>query len=184
LETVRGFTAFDILKVGGNGRYVVQGVKVGTYGSVDVHAVTKVGAGSNAYIVSRAGARKLINTIVPIREHYDGYLRNLYQHRCTVFETSPRLTSLQPESANSTIGGVRDIARYSTSITRNVEAAVYRAQHNIRRRVFNLRRFGLAYITKSGFSKLVLEDPIIAAPVACPPQPNAAKSAVLSCGRG
>lgn len=165
-EVVRAFRAFDILKVGGNGQYTVDAVRVGNFSGVDVLAVAKFGAGANAYIVSRPGAWKLINTILPIREHYDGYLRNIYQHQCAIFETSPRLTSLQPECLNSTIGGNRDIYRYSTSIMRNLEAAVFRAKHNVMRRVFNLRRFGFAYITKAGFTKLVSVDPPIEAALA------------------
>jgi glycosyl transferase, family 25 len=161
VEVLSSFTAFDILKVGGNGRYVVDSVKIGTFGSVDVHAVTKVGAGANAYIVSRMGAQKLVDSIVPIREHYDAYLRNLYRHRCSVFETSPRLTTLQPECTNSTIGGDRKTYRYSKSVRRNLQAAAYRARHNCGVRMFNFRRFGWAYLFKSGFSKLVLEDPIL-----------------------
>lgn len=153
LDAADAIGEFDLLKLGGLGPFVAEGVINATVGGVNVLAVITFGSCTHGYIVTQSGAEKLIPSILPVREPYDNFLRNNYEHKCRIFETSPWLVSLQNEAFDSTIGGGRTLKPYSYSVIRNIAATKDRIRYNVKRHLFNLRRFGLAYITRSGFTK-------------------------------
>lgn len=144
---------FDILKLGGVGPRVTEGIVKAAADDFHILAVLTFGACTHAYVVSRAGASKLSSTIFPVREPYDAFMRNINRHKCTIFESSPWLIGLGEECALSTIGGERKTLRYSYSLREIVESFKFRIEYNVMKRVYNIRRFGLAYITRSGFTK-------------------------------
>ena len=63
---------------------------------------------------------------------------------------------------DSTIGGGRTGKRYTLSVAKNISSALFRLEYNIGRRVFNLGRFGIAYLAKSGFVKGLVQKPPLA----------------------
>ena len=151
---------FDFMKLSGYGTPLLFGKIVAISEDVKVLAALSLSACSHAYIVSHKGARKLIGTILPISDPYDLFLRNVYVHKCSNYETSPWLAKLSDQAANTTIGGDRNSRRRVTSLRRNVRSAAFRLRYNIRRRLFNLGRFGISYVTKSGFVKLPSSKPL------------------------
>lgn len=156
-----GLSNFDILKLASADIKFVEGEPAYKYGDTQVLAVTTFAGGAYAYVVTRKGAEKILRKLLPIRETYDAYLRNLYVHRCQIFETTPHLATLHELNNDSTIGGGRAGRRYSLSVAENISSALFRLEYNIGRRIFNLRRFGIAYLTKSGFVKAaVLKQPL------------------------
>jgi glycosyl transferase, family 25 len=151
-DVITGFGDFDILKLGGSGKYVSRGVvQKDCNGTVVVAALT-FGLGAHGYVVSRSAAEKIAGTIVPIKDAYDSFLRNVYVHKCNIFETSPWLVNLQKETFNSTIGDGRSMNKRGTTLRHNLAGMAFRLKYNTMKRVFNLRRFGVSYITKSGFT--------------------------------
>ncbi len=153
LNVAAAMEDFDITKIGGWGKYISEGVALTDCQGVRIAAVVTFGVCSHAYIVSRSGAQKLINSILPVRAPYDSFLRNVHVHQCNIYETSPWLSSLQPEYENSMIGDRRVTYRRPLAVWSHLRAMFSRLQHNTGTSVFNLRRFGLAYLTKKGFSK-------------------------------
>jgi glycosyl transferase family 25 len=145
---------FDFMKISGYGSPTLSGRIVTRSGNVTIIEILSVGSCTHAYIVSPAGARKLINTILPIGDPYDLFLRNVYVHKCSIYETSPWLAKLSDEAANSTIGGDRTSSPRTASFNRFFRSAVFRLRYNVMRTLFNLGKFGFSYITKSGFVKL------------------------------
>lgn len=144
---------FDVLKLGGSsGNGFIFGKTIATTGDVAAIGVLKPSTGAQAYVVSRMGARKLIQRVLPISDPFDHYLRNLYQHGCPIVEASPWLAGFSVDNDISNIGGTRNSLRSSPSLTKNARSAAFRLRHNVMRRVFNLRRFGLSYVTESGFA--------------------------------
>jgi glycosyl transferase family 25 len=156
-RVVAGLPNFDILKIGSAGPKFTEGKLACKYDNTQVLAVTTFGGGAFAYVVTREGAEKILHKLLPIRETYDAYLRNLHVHRCHIFETAPHLAGLHELNDDSTIGGGREGNRYSPSITQNISSALFRLEYNIGRRIFNLRRFGISYLTKSGFMKALAQ---------------------------
>jgi GR25 family glycosyltransferase involved in LPS biosynthesis len=146
--------AFDLVKLGGGGHRLAPGRVALSAGGVSVVAVVAPTVGAYAYVVSRSGARKLVRTVLPVREPFDTFLRNVHVHRCAVFETSPRLARESEHGVRSTIGGSRVPLRHSPSLRKSVRSAAFRLHYNVMRRLFNLRRFGLAYITRAGLMRL------------------------------
>lgn len=157
-----GLSNFDILKLASAGIKFVEGKPAYNYGNTQVLAVTTFAGGAYAYVVTREGAEKILRKLLPIRETYDAYLRNLHVHRCRIFETTPHLAALHELNNDSTIGGGRTGRRYSLSIAKNISSALFRLEYNIGRRIFNLRRFGAAYLTKSSFVKAMAQKPPLA----------------------
>jgi glycosyl transferase family 25 len=153
LDAANAVGAFDILKLGGIGPYVAEGVIKATVDDLRILATVTFGVCAHGYIVSRTGAEKLVATILPVREPYDAFLRNVHVHKCSIFETSPWLVTLQDECTNSTIGGDRSHIPQSYSISEHIASIRFRIEYNVMRRICNFRRFGLAYITRAGFSK-------------------------------
>jgi glycosyl transferase, family 25 len=153
LDAANAIGEFDLLKLGGVGPYASEGVVKATVGDVHVLATLTFGVCAHGYLVSRAGASKLISTILPVREPYDAFLRNVHVHKCSVFETSPWIVTLHDEFNNSTIGGERKAIRGSYSLRENIASMKFRISYNVMRRACNLRRFGFAYITRAGFTK-------------------------------
>jgi len=142
--------SFDFMKISGNGTPLLPGKIAARSNDVTVLSTLSVSNGSFGYIVSPAGARKLANSIVPISDPYDLFLRNIYVHKCSTYETSPWLVTLSSEAAISDIGGNRNSTQRMTSLSKNLRSAMFRLQYNIRRKLFNLGRFGISYVTKSG----------------------------------
>jgi glycosyl transferase family 25 len=153
LIAVRPVT-FDLIKLGGYGTRLAPGRVVAQSSTVHLVAVVSPTVCSHAYLVSRSGAEKLVRTILPVREPFDAFLRNVYQHRCAIFETSPWLATTSHNAAESTIGARPAPRRYSPSIPKTLRSAAFRIRYNVLRRLFNLRRFGFSYVTKSGFVRL------------------------------
>jgi GR25 family glycosyltransferase involved in LPS biosynthesis len=137
----------------GFGERLAPGKVVHEIDGVRVLAVVTPSVCAHAYIVSPEGARKLARAILPINAPYDAFLRNIYTHKCLIFETSPWIARLSPDATDSTIGGDRRPKRWSPSLTQTARSAMFRLEYNVLRRLFNLRRFGLSYFTKSDFVK-------------------------------
>lgn len=146
--------AFDLLKVGGYLGGLDYGKVLYRLDGVSVVAVLSPSVCAHGYVVTRRGARKLASTILPVREPYDAFLRNVHDHGCIIFETSPWLVLASADAAESYIGGTRQPRRSSLSIRKTLRSAAFRLRYNVMRRVFNLRRFGLSYVTRSGFRRL------------------------------
>jgi glycosyl transferase family 25 len=77
-----------------------------------------------------------------------------HQHKCTIFETSPWLVRASANAAESTIGGSRQPLRATPSLGKTLRSVAFRLKYNVMKRLFNLRRFGIAYITRSGFVRM------------------------------
>lgn len=152
--SIEAFPNFDILKIGGHGLKLRPGKIVAASQGVRIVSVLMPSVCSHAYIVSRSGASKLVKSMLPLAEPFDAFLRNLYQHKCTIYETSPWLAGLSSQSGASAIGGDRSSQVISGSPVKIVRSALWRLRHNTLRHVHNLRRFGFFYISKSGFVKL------------------------------
>ena len=150
----------DFMKISGSGDPLLFGKVYEKSDDVTIIAVPSISSGAHAYIVSRAGARKLINTILPVSEPYDLFLRNIYAHKCAIFETSPWLAKLSDDAANTTIGGDRISPRRSASLNKTMRSAAFRLRYSVMRRMFNLGRFGVSYLRKSGFVKLPSSKPL------------------------
>lgn len=147
--------AFDLVKLGGAGGHLSLGRVALASGGVSVVAVVAPTVGAYAYVVSPAGARKLVRTMLPVREPFDAFLRNVHVHRCAVFETSPWLAKeSEAHGGRSTIGGSRLTFRRSPSLSKTLRSAAFRLRYNVMRGLFNLRRFGPAYITGAGLVRL------------------------------
>ena len=151
---VDAMPAFDVLKVGGYLGGLGYGKVIFRREGVSVAAVLSPSVCAHGYVVSRRGAAKLASTILPVREPYDAFLRNVHDHACVIFETSPWLVLASADAAESCIGGTRQPRRSSLSFRKTVRSAAFRLRYNVMKRVFNLRRFGLSYITRSGFTCL------------------------------
>lgn len=151
-DVITNFGGFDILKLGGKGNHVSRGVVQKDCNGTVVVAAVKFGLGAHAYIVSRSAAEKIANTIIPIRDPYDAFLSNAYVHKCNIFETSPWLVALQPKFTRGATGANSQKHEKAT-LKHNLAGMAFYLKYNTMRRVFNLRRFGLSYITKSGFTK-------------------------------
>jgi glycosyl transferase family 25 len=145
---------FDLIKLGGYGSRLAPGRVVAQSSTVHLVAVVSPTVCSHAYLVSRSGAEKLARTILPVREPFDAFLRNVYKHRCAIFETSPWLATTSDDADQSTIGERLTSRRGSPSIWKTLRSAAFRIRYNVLRRLFNLRRFGICYATKSGFVRL------------------------------
>ena len=119
-----------------------------------VVAVLSPSVCAHGYVVTKRGARRLASTVLPVREPYDAFLRNVHRHKCMIFETSPWLVRASKDAAESSIGGNRRPLRATSSLSKTLRSAAFRLEYNVMKRLFNLRRFGLAYITRSGFMSL------------------------------
>ncbi|WP_088343772.1 MULTISPECIES: glycosyltransferase family 25 protein [Rhodomicrobium] len=151
-SAVQALPNFDILKIGGYGRCGPIGKAAARAGDVTIVAVISPSTCSAAYIVSKSGARKLVATVLPVGDPFDLFLRNVYVHKCSVFETSPWLATHPLDMSNTTIGGDRGSARRTVSFSRNLRSVMFRLRYNTMNWVFNLRRFGTSYLTKSQFA--------------------------------
>jgi glycosyl transferase family 25 len=145
---------FDVLKVGGYLGGLAPGKVVCRQDGLSVVAVLSPSVCAHGYIVSKRGARKLASTVLPVREPYDAFLRNIHQHKCMIFETSPWLVRASKDAAESSIGGTRQPMRATSSLSKTLRSAAFRLEYNVMKPLFNLRRFGLAYITGRGFISL------------------------------
>jgi glycosyl transferase family 25 len=145
---------FDVLKVGGYLGGLAPGKVVCRLDGLSVVAVLAPSVCAHGYVVTKRGARKLASTVLPVREPYDAFLRNVHRHKCMIFETSPWLVRASKDAAESTIGGSRQPLRTTSSLSKTLRSAAFRLEYNVMKRLFNLRRFGLAYITGRGFISL------------------------------
>lgn len=150
-DKVKGLVAampdFDILKIGGWSS--IAGFEVAALGGMKIYAAAKLSVGAHAYIVSRRGAARLTESIVPVRDQYDTFLRNAYVHKCAVYEVWPSLV-WQDDDGQSMIGGDRERTKQSPFY---IPLRLYRGwRHSILRTIFSIRRFGVDYIIGRGFS--------------------------------
>jgi glycosyl transferase family 25 len=142
---------FDVLKIGGEGEDSRIGVVTGQTGAISIIAIKKPSMCAHAYVVKREGAEKLIGALLPINEPFDSYLRNVAVHKCNVFETAPFLASVSSHGEDSTIGDGRTAIQHAESFVRLARSALFQLRSKLGMVAFNLRRFGLAYVTKNGF---------------------------------
>lgn len=134
-EIVREF-APELLKVGGHDDKR-KGHVVARVGDTDIYAVTALSFGAHAYVVSRAGAHKLVRNAVPVRAPYDAYLHDVFEHGCYAYETMPWL--VDTDAKESTMG-------YHAMPKQHARPLVqlsWQLRTIIMRPVFNVRRFGV-----------------------------------------
>jgi glycosyl transferase, family 25 len=132
----------DILKLGGatppNGR-VVRHVA-----GLDVIETLKPSICAHAYVVSQAGAQKLVCGDGATRIPFDNYLLDTYLHGAVVAEAYPFPFGLSSLSLQSSLAADRSGPEGSSSILRPVawfRKAKGRLPHNIRKRLY-ARRMG------------------------------------------
>lgn len=101
---------------------------------VSVAAVLSPSVCAHSYVVTRPAARKLASTILPVREPYDAFLRNVHEHGCIIFETSPWLVLASADAAESHIGGTREPRRSSLFLRKTLRSAAFRLRYNVMKR--------------------------------------------------
>ena len=79
---------------------------------------------------------RIFAKILPVREPYDAFLRNVHRHRCMIFETSPWLVRASKDAAESTIGGIRQPLRATPSLSKTLRSAAFRLEYNVMKGLF------------------------------------------------
>lgn len=131
---------WGVLKLGGEG--LVRGrfyCKTSCGSVVEAATPTLV---SHAYVVSRSGAERLLRRLLPIAFPFDVYLRDLHTHHTRTLELVPNfMKTVDPKG--SQIAGERQTSPRRSNFLNGPSLAFWRLRHELGRRAYVLRRFGL-----------------------------------------
>ncbi len=135
--------SMDLLRLCGVGSaHIGRGTVHGVVDGVTVLRVLALGEHTHGYVVSRAGAQKLVNTILPVRAPYDIFWRNSWTTGCDIYESSPWLVWLTDEALHSTIESSAGRERHSVDLAHLVPYLLYKIGGSYHRRRDRARRFG------------------------------------------
>ena len=156
LDMVRDRPGVDIVKLGGYEPLTARGRLIDRRPACALIETMTFGMCAHAYVVSRAGARKLARAITPILEPYDHFLRNDFRYDCRVFDTSPWFFGTDPLlTAGSALHHDREaVNQIPLSMPQRVRRRWERLAYSFRKSLRNTRRFGWrAVFYKSSFHR-------------------------------
>jgi glycosyl transferase family 25 len=131
---------WGLLKLGGTGSVRGRFHCKTTHGSIINTAVTTLD--SHAYIVTRAGAERLLRRLLPIEFPYDVFLRDVHAHGVTTFELVPNLISTT-DPQGSLIAGERQASPRRSRLLNGPSLMLWRLRHEFGRRIYVFRKFGI-----------------------------------------
>ena len=145
----------DLVKLCGYASPVIGRGRVhGTAAGVTVLRVLALGERAHGYLVSRAGAERLVRTLLPVTAPIDIFWRYPWAHGCEIYETSPWLVGLTPEADASTINPVEAERARQPLRLRHLPAYLrFKLDRSLRARLNGARRFGPGFLLgrRTGF---------------------------------
>ncbi len=162
--------AMELLKLCGAGRATIgPGVLHGTADGVTVVRALTLGERAHGYVVSRAGAEKLVRSILPVRAPFDLFWRTAWSHGCEIYESAPWLVGLTEAAEHSTIDAGISHAKISLPFSRVPAYVRFKLGRSLRRRIDGVRRFGIGFLF--GRTRIVTGLPSGVAPSGDSPKP-------------
>jgi glycosyl transferase family 25 len=134
--------SFDVLKLGSPPGSRLRDPEVWRDKGLRVVATLSPSTLSHAYVVTRAGAQRLVSTPGLASMPFDLFLRDTYRHRCRVLEVEPSLIGVGRLGGESAIAGERDASdrmRPVEAILAWLRIRLWRLEHNLRRHCYAIR---------------------------------------------
>lgn len=131
---------WGMLKLGGGGAVRGRLHCQSSFGRI-VDSVTPT-LDAHAYVVSRSGAEHMLSRLLPIRFPFDVYLRDVHAHHTKIFEVVPNFMKAV-DAQGSQIAHERQSSLIRPGVINGAPLAFWRLRHELARRIYVLKRFGL-----------------------------------------